>query len=102
MGGHIDNVDAVAQSAYCMLQTRRYEHLIFSNQYGSELYTLIGKDKDYVFVEACRIIKETLLTDNRILDVFNFGIDEDSDIITFDITTIYGKNTLSIGGVYSV
>ncbi len=71
------------------LKTERYEHLIFSWQYGSELNTLVGKDSDYAYSEAKRMIKDALSTDTRITDVRDFSAE--NGIIYFTIDTIFGS-----------
>lgn len=88
MRGYVDGQDAAIQAAYLRLQTPRYQHLIHSWGYGSDLYTLVGQDADYVFSEAKRMIAETLLEDSRIIGVQNFIFD--GGVIRFEITTIYG------------
>lgn len=85
----IDGIDSVVQSAFMSLKTERYEHLIFSWQYGSELNTLVGKDSDYAYSEAKRMIKDALSTDTRITDVRDFSIE--NGIIYFTIDTIFGS-----------
>nr|WP_319487234.1 DUF2634 domain-containing protein [uncultured Caproiciproducens sp.] len=89
ISGFIDGLDAVMQSAFMALQTERYEHLIFSWQYGSELHTLVGKDADYVFSEAKRMIADTLSTDTRITGVRDFAMKD--NVIYFTIDTIFGS-----------
>lgn len=89
--GYIDGLDAVVQSAFMALQTARYQHLIFSWQYGSDLVTLIGKDADYIFSEAKRMIADALSTDTRITDVREFRMAD--GVITFTIDTIFGEKS---------
>lgn len=89
ISGFIDGLDAVIQSAFMALQTERYEHLIFSWQYGSELNTLVGKDSDYAYSEAKRMIQDALSTDTRITDARDFSIE--NGVIRFVIDTIYGS-----------
>lgn len=86
--GYIDGLDAVLQSAFMALQTARYQYLIFSWQYGSELATLVGKDSDYIVSEAKRMITDALSTDTRITDIRDFRISD--DVIFFTIDTIFG------------
>lgn len=88
----IDGLEAVVQSAMMALETERFEHLIFSWNYGSELKTLLGKQKDYVFSEAKRMIAEALSTDTRITDVRDF--EWRNGTIRFVLDTIYGAATL--------
>lgn len=89
----IDELEAVVQSAYMALQTDRYTYPIFSWQYGSELHTLIGKERDYALSEAKRMIEDALLPDTRIKEVRDFVLD--GDVLYFVIDTIFGVATLS-------
>ncbi len=90
--GFIDELDAVGQSAFMAIQCNRYQHLIFSWQYGSELATLISKDSDYVFSEAKRMIADALSTDTRITDVRDFVLE--GGVISFTIDTIFGSKNI--------
>lgn len=74
--GFTNGQEAMKQSILAMLSTPRYEHLIYTWNYGHELGKLIGKEKEYVRVEAPRIIKECLTQDDRIIDVVNFAFSE--------------------------
>ncbi|WP_283606482.1 DUF2634 domain-containing protein [Faecalispora anaeroviscerum] len=89
VSGFIDGLDAVVQSAAMAVQTERYEHLIFSWQWGSELNTLVGKDADYVASEAKRMITDALSTDTRITGVRDFSVE--NGVIHFTIDTIFGS-----------
>ncbi len=77
----IDGLEAVVQSAY------------MAWQYGSELHTLIGKERDYALSEAKRMIADALLPDTRIQEVRDFVLD--GDVLYFVIDTIFGVATLS-------
>ena len=46
--GNIDQLDAVAQACYKILNTERYVHVIYSWNYGVELQELFGKPIPYV------------------------------------------------------
>ena len=95
--GYIEDNDALLQAIYKVLNTERYEHPIYSFNYGIELESLIGQDKLYVQMELSRRIKECLLEDERITSVENFVFNflNDSILCTFDVVSIYGKNTIS-------
>lgn len=90
--GIIDEQEAVAQAALLSLQTERYKHLIYSWQYGSELQTLLGKDSDYVFSEAKRMIADALSNDSRIKAVRDFAIKGGALIFTLD--TVFGSKQM--------
>ena len=64
--GMIDDKKAMEQSIYLALKTGRYNHLIFSWNYGEEMNKLVGKPKDLARVELPRLLNECLLVDDRI------------------------------------
>ena len=90
--GFIDDLKAMEQAVFCMLNTERYEHLIYSWDYGSELHDIIGMDTDIVLSEIERRVTETLMEDSRILSVddFDFETNKKEVVCTFSVSTIYG------------
>ncbi|WP_054198854.1 DUF2634 domain-containing protein [Clostridium baratii] len=89
----IDELEAIKQAIFKILQTERFENVIYDDSYGVELVGLIGKPKEFVKSDIERIIKEALLVDERILGIENFNIvDENKDIlkIEFKVNSIYG------------
>ncbi|MFQ4258691.1 UNVERIFIED_CONTAM: DUF2634 domain-containing protein [Clostridioides difficile] len=70
--GICDNVEALKQTIFLTLNTERYQHLIYSWNYGVELNDLIGEPISYVIPELERRIKEALIQDDRIENVDNF------------------------------
>lgn len=95
--GFTDELDALQQAIYKVLSTEKYEHPIYSFNYGIELDNLIGKDPAYVKIELMRRIKECLLQDERITNVnnFQFIINGDEMLCTFDVTSIYGTTSIT-------
>ncbi len=90
--GFIDEIEALKQSIELILCIERYEYLIYSWNYGSELKGLIAKDKDIAESEFKRRVREALSQDDRIKDVDNFifEYEEDSVLANFTIFSIYG------------
>lgn len=80
ISGYIDNKDAIIQAIYLILQTERYESMIYNWYYGTEIDGLIGKNRDYVDSELKRVIREALLEDDRITEVSDFNIKYTNDI----------------------
>ncbi|HDX7541959.1 DUF2634 domain-containing protein [Clostridioides difficile] len=70
--GICDDVEALKQTIFLILNTERYQHLIYSWNYGVELNDLIGEPISYVIPELERRIKEALIQDDRIENVDNF------------------------------
>lgn len=96
ISGYIDGKDALIQAIYLILQTERYESMIYNWYYGNEIDGLIGKNRDYVTSELQRVIREALLEDDRIIEVTNFSISYSNDIATvqFLVETIIGDITI--------
>ena len=90
--GVTDELDAVRQAVYLMLNTERYDYLIYSWDYGVELKELAGEQKEYAYPEIKRCITEALLQDDRItaVDDFEFEAGKKSVHVKFTVTTIYG------------
>lgn len=84
ISGYIDGKDAIIQAVFLILQTERYESMIYNWYYGSELDTLIGQNRDYVTSELQRIIREALIEDDRINEVSNFVIEFKDDVASIE------------------
>lgn len=92
--GQDDGIEVIKQAIYKILNTERYDFVIYSNNYGIELKELFGLPIDYVEVDAERRIKEALLQDDRIKDCIDFEfkrLDKNSLIVNFKVLTIYGE-----------
>ncbi|WP_061317292.1 DUF2634 domain-containing protein [Clostridium botulinum] len=96
--GFIDGEEALKQAIRLILNTERYEYLIYSWNYGSELDGVIGKDKSIAESEFKRRIKEALSQDDRInnVDNFIFKYNGDSVFVEFTVFSIYGEFTESV------
>ncbi len=86
-----DPLEAAKQSAICSILTRRFEHVIFSDAYGSELHKLIGSDKALVRAEGERYIREAVCVDQRITGVENVVFDDANGNISFSLVTDAGE-----------
>lgn len=92
MNGYTDELDALIQSIYLILNAERYEHIIYSWDYGIELLDLYGQPMSYVISELERRITEALIQDNRIKEVKNFKFEVSNKVIhvTFDVVSDLG------------
>lgn len=89
-----DDLEAVKQAIYKIINTERYKFLIYSWNYGIELEDLFGKPIPYVLPEIPRRIKEALTQDDRIKDVLGFDLtyNRKGDVLAkFTVVTIYGN-----------
>ena len=92
--GHVDGLEAYKQAVHKILNTERYEHLIYSWDYGVELKALFGQPIAYVVPELERRIREALMQDDRTVSVDNFQFDTSKFgevAVTFKATSIYGE-----------
>lgn len=94
--GTVDQIKAVEQAIFLILNVERYEWLIYSWNYGVELKQLFGKPADFCIPEIERCIREALLQDDRITSVenFTFQVDKKKIHTTFTVVTIYGPVTI--------
>ena len=92
ISGYTDDLNAVAQSIYLILNTERYQCAIYSWNYGVELLSLYGKPMSYVIPEVKRRITEALMQDDRIKEVTDFEFEKKNHKlhVTFTVKTIYG------------
>lgn len=90
--GTVDQIQAVEQAIFLILNTERYHWLIHSWNYGVELHDLIGKDPEYCIPEIERRIREALLQDDRITAVenFKFTVNKKQVQTTFTAVSIFG------------
>lgn len=91
--GNTDELEAMKQAIYLILNVERYENLIYSWNYGIELQDLFGKELNYVLPELKRRITEALLQDSRITNVTNFNFERSGKKVhvTFTTITIFGE-----------
>lgn len=92
IAGFIQDRQAMVQAIYLILNVERYEHLIYSWNYGIELTGLFGKSIPFVMSELPGRIREALLQDTRIKEVDNFQFERDKNKVqvTFTARTIFG------------
>ncbi len=92
--GTAEELEAVKQAVYKILQTERYEYPIYSGDYGIELKDLYGQPVSYVCPELERRISEALLWDSRIESVEDFDFDTSVKgvvTVSFKVNTVFGE-----------
>ena len=97
INGYTDDLLALQQTIYLILGTERYEHIIYSWDYGVELLDLIGKPMPYVIAVLPRRITEALTQDNRIEDVTDFEFERNKNKlhVTFVVKSTLGDVPVS-------
>lgn len=93
IAGMVDGVEAVRQAAFKILQTERFDYLIYDSDYGCEFRALIGLPGVFVASELERQIREALLADDRITGIRNVQIEsgEDAAWVQFDVISTVGS-----------
>lgn len=90
--GTVDGLEAVRQAVYCILNTERYDFLIYSWNYGVELKGLVGRPIPYVKTELKRRVREALLQDGRVKGVDGFRFVQEGRRLAaqFTVHTTFG------------
>jgi hypothetical protein len=93
VSGMTDELGAIKQAVFKTLQTDRFQHLIYSFDYGHEMMGLLGKSPIFVQSEVNRTIHEALLQDDRIQAVENIQstVTGDCLLVQFTVLTIFGS-----------
>jgi len=87
-----DGHEAVKQAVRLILHTERYQYMIYSFAYGTELQDLAGNRDSFLFPEVKRRVTEALLVDDRVTGTSDFtfhrtGIRVE---VRFLVHTVYG------------
>lgn len=100
LGGMVDDLDALKQFIVKTLRTNRAHYRIYSDDYGCELESLIGSDVTEAFIQAeiPRMVRESLIYDDRVIDVTDVSADRKGDAIYIEATveSIYGEFTQEV------
>lgn len=101
-GGYIDGLEALKQAVYKILNTERFDYIIYSWNYGIEVKNLIGEHMSFVIPELERVIKEALMQDDRIEDVTDFEFSINKNIVTTKFKVISIEGVANIEKVVSI
>lgn len=91
--GFCDEKEAMKQAIFRILNTERYQYIIYSWNYGIETMDLYGEPTTWVVPELERRITEALSVDSRISSVTDFEHDTSVKGVihtTFIVHTVYG------------
>ena len=87
--------EAIKVWIYKAIKTNRYQHEIYSWDYGCEIESLIGKGFEVGFIksETQRYIEEALLINPYITKINKIDVEFNKDILTayVDLETVYGR-----------
>ena len=100
--GVLDGAEALKQAAMLALLTPRFRHLIYSFDYGSELESLIGQNRDYAAAAAPSMAEEALAVDSRFSEVKSGKFSARGDSLEGSVSLKSGGGTVlveaAIGG----
>lgn len=91
--GTVDELEAMKQVIFKILNTERFQYVIYSQEYGIELQDLFGEPLSFVCAELEDRITEALIQDDRIESVsdFDFSLERKNEVlVTFMVHTIFG------------
>jgi phage baseplate assembly protein W len=93
INGMTDDLEAVRQAVFKILQTERFKYLIYSSDYGCEWRSLVGRSSAVVSMEAGRMLEEALGQDERIerLEGIETLLKGDQAEIKFTVVTRHGS-----------
>lgn len=105
--GFVDNLAAVKQSIYLILNIERYEYLIYDWDYGFQISDLIGSEINSILPEIQNRITDALIQDTRINSVDDFSFDikglrkgtgakKNKVIVYFTVNTIFGATNETV------
>ena len=90
--GFTDEIEALKQTIYFILNTERYDYLIYDWNYGFQIKDLIGQNPNDILQTIQARISDALIQDTRITEVSNFSFDVIKNNVktTFTIKSIFG------------
>lgn len=94
--GMIDGKEALKQAVNLILRTERFEHSIFSPDYGVEFARQFSVNPELFEAKLKLRTEEALLCDERIISVNNFSASIINGVatISFSLETIYGETEI--------
>ncbi|MGG3278855.1 DUF2634 domain-containing protein [Paenibacillus solani] len=89
----VDGIEAVKQTVFKILSTRRFDHLIYSGNYGNEMDLSAVRGRVVFESEVERWVSEALTQDDRISAVtgFSFNYQLDTVQVRFTVETDFGS-----------
>ena len=101
-GGYISGIEALKQAVYKILNTERYDYIMYSWNYGVEIKNLFGKHISYVLPELERVITEALVQDDRIEEVTDFEFETNKNDVIVKFRVVSTEGTTEIEKVVSI
>lgn len=101
--GKVSGLEHLKQTIFWILNTERYEYIIYDWNLGIETNDLYGMPVDFVCSELEYRIIDALSIDDRIEEVYDFEFDTSQKgiiLCQFKVKSIYGEFTMEKGVEY--
>lgn len=99
-GNIVEGLEAIKVWIWLVMRTARYRYVIYSWDYGNEIEDLIGKGytDEFIQSEVERIIEDTLLINENILNITDIETTRNYDKISVSFTanTLYGEVRMNV------
>ena len=98
--GFVDGREAMKQAILKIVFTERFNYLIYSWNYGTELNAVFGRSFPVFASEIKRVLTEALLTDRRITEIRDFTVTQTGKRtaeVTFTAVTVFGEVEITTG-----
>lgn len=96
----VEGIEAVKVWVYKAIKTARFEHEIYSWDYGCEMRDLTGYgfSKELIVSEVKRYVEEALMINEYIKEVnaVALGLNDDKLQVEVSINTYYGDTTITV------
>lgn len=98
IGKLVSGTESIVQIVTKAIMTPRYEHLIYTDYYGSELEDLIGEDvtDEYLDAEVPRLVTESIAFDDRIKEVTDITYERKGDQLVISVTVTPADGSESV------
>lgn len=98
--GFVDGREAMKQAILKIVFTERFNYLIYSWNYGTELNAVFGRSFPVFASEIKRVLTEALLADRRITGIRDFAVTQTGKRtaeVTFTAVTVFGEVEITTG-----
>lgn len=96
----VEGNDALKVWIYKVVKTERYKHIIYNDDFGTEINKYIGKNytRSYTESEIVRDIKEALLINEYILEIkkINASYEGSTLMVHVELTTVYSDIDMEV------
>jgi hypothetical protein len=91
----IDDIEALRQAIIMILSTERGAWSIYDENYGCDLYKLVGMPRNYIIARLPDMIESALLQDDRITEITDYEYyvpesEPDTLVCVYTVNSVFG------------